>query len=279
MTNKSILPDLCLDLMKHIYHDTTASVVAIGGLWKTGKTNFGLLLCEELRRLKWIVRFASNVETDASWIEKVQSLSGLQMWSSQNSFSKLFLYDELIESTPSRRAMSTLNVEWVKFLPQASKKHLHILVLMQTQDYRLENYADSVWFSRTYNRGTWMKRSLKQAEFSSENLKVASYILDGIPPTAIGYNPDLSATFAMSDDVLNFALLPDELKAGIIYGQGKNFQDIEKALNIQKGNRQIAKRLLSRYCRGTYQILLRTPEATRAELMAFFNKKVEEVTP
>lgn len=247
------LPSRFRQILEKIYSEQM-SIIGITGYPKTGKTDFALRLAEELKELRVverpghedriITRFASNIETNADWMKHVSSLNLLKIWAKENREPKLFIYDEIIESTPGRRAMSTLNVEWLKFLPQISKAHMHVLALCQEK-----RLAESVFFLPVFNRGNWVKLSKKIAVFSSNYFRLEEYKLLSIPRTTIKFDPDLVATFSLADDsaTTHFDQLSRTMQVAKLYSEGHNYTAIMQRLGLTE-KKQI-QRELQRICR------------------------------
>ena len=136
-------PKDLIHILRRLY-TKPMSVVIIRGLPKTGKTDFMLFIMQVLKQMGLIKHFASNTHTEESWITPIEALNILRGWGGSNRESKLFGYDEVIESCTNRRAMADINVGWVKFLPQISKMHMHVLALVQ-EDQNGKKYYESVF--------------------------------------------------------------------------------------------------------------------------------------
>lgn len=184
---------------------------------------------------------ASNIQTgEGTPVKFLNALSTVKIWAKESG-NKVFVYDEVIESSPSRSAMSRLNVEWVKFIPQLSKCHTHLLVLTQEQ-----TLIDSVFKNPTFCRGIWKKLSKKTAVFNSQMLD-EEYMLSGLPKTDIPFDPDLTATFAIEQSSLDLNLLPRTLQVATLYAQPANrMNDIQASLKLE---REQVKRELRRICK------------------------------
>src|SRR4030042_1232983 len=141
-----------------------ASVTTISGPWKTGKTDFAIHLVEELKRLGIIFVAGANIQCfkdrncedpDESQIQFIDNFVGLESWMFSGN-RKAFVYDEAITSTPSRRAMSGMNTEWLKIIPELSKGRLHLIVVTQE-----ESITEKVFFNPTFHVASWEKVFLK----------------------------------------------------------------------------------------------------------------------
>lgn len=222
---------------------------AIG--WKTGKSDWGLKLTEFTKQLGIIREFAGNIETKDSEIKFIQDFPNFDFWMLQNHTPKMFLYDEAIESSPKRSAMSSLNVGWVRRIPQLSKGHCHLIVIAQTAEL-----ADSIFQFPTFYRGTWIKLNLKTLVLRAPWLDKQT-LWKNVPRTNINFDPYQGATFKMEGSSMAFDMLPLPLKVLNMYGQGKSFTDIQKELSIDHPN--TVKRKLMQACKAVSLTLSQQP--------------------
>ncbi|MCJ7482263.1 MAG: hypothetical protein MUO31_04795 [Thermodesulfovibrionales bacterium] len=206
-----------------------ASVTTVSGPWKTGKTDFAIHLTEELKRLGIIFVAGANVQCfkdnlcedpDESQIKYIDNFVTLETWMFSGN-RKAFVYDEAITSTPSRRAMSGMNTEWLKIIPELSKGRMHLIVVTQE-----ESITEKVFFNPTFHIASWEKipvspRSpqyrkmvrLKASKLISKPLKFKN-----LPPTKIIFDPFRSATWRMSPPEMD--IMDDDLKILFDYGNG-----------------------------------------------------------
>lgn len=177
------------------------SVVLIGGKWKTGKTDFGLKISEDLKKLpskhkqtnpKYnstvITEVASNIDTDGHY-PQIYDLVTLRQWLYSNSHRKLYIFDEASEHLPSRRSMSSKNVGFIQLIPEISKAHARMLVIGHQLLKIDKTFLDEVWC-----RGVFIKKNLKNAQLFS-GLIVKPMIFKNIPPTSISFDPYAIAPF------------------------------------------------------------------------------------
>ena len=175
------------------------SLINIGGPWKTGKTDFALLIGEILLKLnaegrqspygKLPSKIGSNIETEDERVEFVSSLEELRYWLHDDNRVKLFILDEANVHMVSRRAMSTKNVEMIRILPEVSKAHARMIVVgqeLKTLDKELLN--------PTWCRAIFYKRQLKSATLISSLFDEERYF-HNIPPTTIPFDPYRIAPF------------------------------------------------------------------------------------
>lgn len=217
-----------------------ASIVLITGDWKTGKTDFGLLLFEELKRLGIIQKGASNVVTKDSEIDNIQDMDTLRAWMYGDRIPKMFLYDESITGTPKRRAMGKLNVAWLKhIIPELSKGKGKLVVITQELDF-----TESVFYHPTFLRGMFRKINRKMATLNSPLLKTEVTFHD-IPPTTIGFDPYVIATFR-EERILDTSKMTVGEKVAILYSQGMSMDAIGKEFDPPK-HRYVIARILKKY--------------------------------
>lgn len=164
-----------------------------------------------------------------------------KLWTKRTSFKKLFLYDEVTESAPARGAMTKLNVEWVRTIPQLSKGRCHLIAITQE-----ENYADSIFWRSNFCYGIWRKLSKTIVILTNSKVVKEGYKSIGVPRTNIKFYPYTEATFSLEPKSLD--MLPKELQALKLYGEGLSFRDIQEKLQLQYPID--AQRLLRKACQN-----------------------------
>lgn len=227
-----------------------ASIVLIIGDWKTGKTDFSLKLYEELMRLEIIKKGATNIITEDSDIQLIQDMPSLKSWMFGDNISKLFIYDESITATPKRRAMSKLNVAWLKeIIPELSKGKGKLLVISQELDF-----TESVFYHPTFLRGMFRKINKKTATLNSPLLKKEMTFFD-IPRTTLSFDPFRIAIFR-AEKILDTSKMTEQEKVASLYTQGMGMAKIGESFNPPK-NRNAVRRLLIKFLRSNKESLLR----------------------
>lgn len=217
-----------------------ASIILLTGDWKTGKTDFGLLLFEELMRLGIIKKGASNVRTKDSNLRCIQDMPTLKHWMYKDKLSKMFLYDESITATPKRRAMSKLNVAWLKhIIPELSKGKGKLVVITQEV-----SFTESIFYHPTFLRGMFRKINRKTAILNSPLLRTEITFHD-IPRTSLNFDPYAIAPFE-GEAPLNLDRMTIEQKCAVLYGKGLSMDAIGQQLNPPKNRKQIA-RIIQKY--------------------------------
>jgi hypothetical protein len=250
MQNRTLNPILppkeFAKLMSRIYHKRM-SVTVIKGVPQSGKTDFLLTMMDYLHNNGIIEEFATNATVlDCSWIKKIESLTALKQWGYSNSKSKFFGYDELIESTTNRRAMSDLNVAWVQNLPQISHQLMHICALVQ-EEIGGKRYYESVFLDPVYLRGVWYKEKRDVAVFKSHFYKEweDGYRLRDIPRTCIKFDRDTQATFKLNSSAgLNdISLLPKTMQVAVLYARDEcGYEEVKKATGLTE-NKQVQREI------------------------------------
>lgn len=172
------------------------ALVLIGGIWKSGKTDFALLIAETLQKLPYdlgegmtITDVASNIDTKGHY-PMISDLVNLRIWLYSNNHRKLYVLDEASEHLSSRRSMSTKNVGFVSIIPEISKAHGRLLVIghqLMTVDKTL---LDDVW-----TRGIFIKLGLKKAQLISHMLH-APFVFNNIPKTTVPFDAYAVAPFS-----------------------------------------------------------------------------------
>jgi hypothetical protein len=228
-------PESFLHILRSIYN-LPASVIVVRGEWKTGKTDFALFTAQVLRELGLITHIGSNIEVykdtafnepDNLNVNYIDALNTLKVWASAVG-KKLFIYDEVIESMPSRSSMSRLNVSWLRFLPQLSKLHTHLIVITQER-----SLIDSIFKNKIFNRGEWDKISLTTAVFRSRSLGIRGYILKNVPKTMFIFNPYKIASFQLEQSSTAFETLPRTLQVAKLLSEKRTIGYITNQLGIQ----------------------------------------------
>lgn len=175
------------------------SVVLIGGQWKTGKTDFALYIAETLCNLKLddtpiINSVATNIDTTNAktgqpFYKFVYDLRSLRSWLYSDTKRKLYIFDEVNEHLPSRRAMTAKNVGVIQLIPEISKAHARLLMIGHQLLSVDKTLIDDVWC-----RGIFIKLGLKKAQLMS-HLLPKEYLFNNIPRTSVSFDPYTIAPF------------------------------------------------------------------------------------
>jgi len=238
-------------ILRRIYGGP-ASVTTISGPWKTGKTDFALHLTEELKRLGLIYVAGANIQCfkdndceiqDESQIQYIDNFGTLENWMFSGN-RKVMLYDEAITSTPSRRAMSGMNTEWLKIIPELSKGRMHLIVVTQE-----ESITEKVFFHPTFHMASWEKIRLskynpqfrKMVRLRASKFIPKPFIFKNLPPTKIIFDPFRSATWRMSPQETD--IMDDDLRILFDYGNGISYDDIVKRYSFLHSRKQVAERI------------------------------------
>lgn len=230
-------------------YGSPASITLVSGDWKTGKTDFALLLTQMTKQLGLINNFASNIETSNSYVEFVQDFSHFDLWLYSNRNRKMYLYDETVESSPRRSAMSALNIGWVRRIPQLSKGKCHLVAITQEV-----NLGDSIFVNPIFLRGHWRKQSKTNVTFYGRSLNRNIRFRD-IPPCSISFDPYRIAHFSLEDESVSIRLQPRPLQVMSMYADdGVGFEYIKKELNFKNVNE--VRRELKRACKVVRLTLL-----------------------
>lgn len=158
------------------------------GVWKTGKTDFGLLLSEILLDLGVIDEVASNVDTSGDYTY-ISDLQTLKYWLHQRKSTKLYILDEANIHLPSRRAMSNKSVDIITIFPEISKARARMLVIGQVIDS-----LDSELRTKGWVKATFLKVNLKTVYIYYRNQR---YVIGNLPKTTITFDPYLQAPFTL----------------------------------------------------------------------------------
>lgn len=231
-----------------IYRDSPASISIVEGDWKQGKTDFALhLAVDELKDCRALVsRVAANIRCfsdaechipDTSRVEYIDNFDLLRVFIA-SAGRKVFIYDEALKNTPSKRAMTTLNAEWLKIVPELSKGGdksrpggCHLFVLTQE-----DSLTEKLFLHPTFKTAKWKKITLhpinpqfrKMVRLSSKLLK-RKMTFRNIPATSVNFNPFLSASWSLHPSELQITAFPLDLQVVMEYAKGWSTETIQKA--------------------------------------------------
>jgi hypothetical protein len=200
------------------------SLILIYGKWKTGKTDFSLLLGELALENQLVHHVATNIENDAFPV--INDMVTLNYWMHDDikrAGVKLYILDEANVHFTNRRAMSNKNVGLQTVLPEISKAKCRIILLGQNpkgMDKFIRNY---IWL-----KGVYMKVSLRKAILNSSLLDPPLRTYGKIPPSHIAFDPFTTAPFQLKPD-LSQVLADEDLQKLWLYATNK-----KKAGEIEK---------------------------------------------
>jgi len=226
MLEKYEFPEDFMNILEEIY-TLPASVTVITQVlgWKYGKTDFALLLGELLSEKGIIDLVASNTKTDR--FEFIEDFNNYDVWVRKRG-NKLFLFDEVIDATQKRRAISGINIQWVKRIPQLSKGMCHLIVITQSQ-----KLTESTFFNWTFLRGVWTKLSKTVVKFENPQLYDEPFIIEDIPRTTVKFEPYEFATFNEKGIVrLSSSPLTQNDQIRLDFKQGMRPYHLEKKYGI-----------------------------------------------
>jgi len=188
----------------HRIYNTPASISVVSGEWKKGKTDFALYLAKDALkdRLGIIKEIGANIKTESDEIRYVDNFTDFELWLFGNKKRKMFLYDEAIKSTPSRRAMSQINTKWLEYVPELSKGRCHLVVITQEEDY-----TEKLFLHPTFVRVKWIKQDLKTVDLIIPG-KYQVLRFHEIPKTTVKFDPYRLATWKLEAE--NLMQIEDE---------------------------------------------------------------------
>ena len=151
---------------------------------------------------------------------------------------KLFIYDEVIEANPSRSAMSKPNVEWLRFLPQISKKDMHIIAIAQT-----EKLIDKIFKLPIFWRGTIKKKKFRNRagvqhviSINAPRFNLYDEEVFNIPRTSVSFDTKKTATFSIHQTGLDMKDLPRTYKVAVMVASGDRYKEIMNVLGLKQKN-------------------------------------------
>jgi len=172
-----------------------SSMILIVGDWKTGKTDFALLIAERLLELNIVSKIASNIYTKDDRIIFISDLPTLRSWLHGDKTRKLYIFDEVGMHLHKRRSMSRKNIAFMTILPEISKARARLICIMQNPESIDKELISPVWC-----KGLIIKDNLYKAKFISElfpgDQKVFEF--NPVPKTTIPFDPYAIAPFELS---------------------------------------------------------------------------------
>lgn len=172
-----------------------AIIIILKGYWKTGKTNVGLRIAEDLLRYGIIEIVGTNIKIKETkhfkFIEDFTALKNFHYDSGTNPKHKVFIFDEAGKLAIKRGAMRKVNVEWMKFIPELSKGRMKLIVITQA-----EFLTDSIFTETDFTKATITTYKHKKGysiAIESELLDIPRMYLNNFPKTSIKYGAYESA--------------------------------------------------------------------------------------
>lgn len=240
LSDKAIANEIfVLNLLKKTFKHFAVAIVS--GEWKTGKTDFGLLLSELLISMKFIKKVASNIDT-MGYYPKIYELPLIRKWIYADHSEKLYILDEGNEHMTNRRVMSRENVGIIQLLPELSKAHCRLIMICH----------DSEKVDPEFNNKTWLRAIFHKVDRTTIQIQSKYYddlyTLYHIPRTSIPFDPDQLAPFsAKIVEIKNLFKGQDKEDWEMLkrYFEGESFRTI--GLANQEGKRLIIKKLTEYY--------------------------------
>lgn len=182
-----------IQILTRLFSEPAISLIGsyiIGGSspWKTGKTDFSLMLSELLVNLHIVQEVATNIDTFGVYTY-ISDLETLKYWLHENNRVKLYIFDEANIHLPSRRAMSNKSVDIIQMFPEVSKARARLIVIGQKLDSLDSELRHTGWV-----RGTFQKINLKTVYI---RVGKEEWTFSDLPPTSIKFDPYLQAPFTL----------------------------------------------------------------------------------
>lgn len=246
-------PSKYAQVLRQIY-DSPAGVTIVKGPWKSGKTDFALKLFEQLRQLNLIYEAAGNVQLyedkeclkpsnkDMQYIDNFAMLKG---WMFRDLHRKFFVYDEAMKNAPSKKAMTQLNSEWQRIIPELSKGKVHLVAITQE-----ESMTEKIFSHPTFCVARWEKVDLskyhpqyrKKVRVSSKGLR-QKYEFANLEPTSLNFNPYRSADWTMEPPEIETGNLGLEFQIAKAYADGLSTVEIVEKFTEVHDRTQVTREL------------------------------------
>ena len=240
------------EVCRKIYNKP-ASITIIKGAWKTGKTDFSLFLAQYLKHYKIIEEIGANIEIYPSKTitkpEFINNFIKLRMWGFGSERRKLYIFDEALKNAPSREAMTKLNKQWVKIIPEISKMRLHVVVITQQGE---KTYMESIFMDPQFSHGTWEKVDLaprnkfyrKKVTLSSKKYFNETMEFSPIPKTTLKFDAYQGAIMTLEPEDDSLIGVPLPVKIAFDYFNGASTDEIKSKYELPtrtEATRQIKK--------------------------------------
>jgi hypothetical protein len=186
------------DMCVKAFFDQPATMILIVGDWKTGKTDFSLLLAERMLKLGIVQKVASNIETKGdNTITFISDLPTLKDWLYGDRTRKLYIFDEAGLHVHRRRSMSAKNIAILTLMPEISKAHARLILILHNLEALDKELTSTVWCkgliekdNKYHARFISFTKPLLNEEFSMEFYPV--------PRTNIPFDPYAIAPFKLT---------------------------------------------------------------------------------
>jgi hypothetical protein len=200
------------------------ALVLVWGEWKTGKTDFALLMSEIAKANGVVDIVKTNIGQDE--YEQIKDYDTLKDWlhsaentpyEGQGDFLKLFLYDELNVHAMSWRSISKKNVGLKVLLPEVSKAKARMVCICQNP-----KDIDKVLKDRNWLKGGFRKKSrdfLGEMELLAPQISITPISFHNVPPSHIEFNPYETAPMELKRDFT--PMLKDDLELQNLYNYAK----------------------------------------------------------
>jgi len=216
-------------------------IVMIEGDWRSGKTDFALLVAWLAKKWGLISAIGSNIFTyNNPEVDFIEETGKLKRWMYKTHEEKIFILDEALKTIYVRKAMSRLTVKIITdILPEISKGHVRLFILTQI------NKLDKDVLHPAFHRATWKKESKKVVHCWSKHYPYRRFV--DLPRSPIRFDKDIPAKFIDKDlsKVADTSNLPIILRVAELYAQNIPLAKIEGITGVhrQQVKRHIQKAL------------------------------------
>lgn len=240
---------LLVQILKKIFRNPI--LATIEGDWKTGKTDCALFFSEVLLENDIIDEVSTNIHTEGHY-QQISDIQNLKYWLHRNNKRKLYIFDELNENLPSRRAMSNKSVDIIGILPECSKARARVLGLAQDIESVDSTFRKKVWSKAFFRKFQTRESKVKNLAIISPFLLKKRYEFFDIPKTSIHFNPYLLAPFTEKPSTEN-TYLDEDLNRYSRWANGVSWKD-NGFKHPEEANRfyvRVSKKLLGLYSQFT----------------------------
>lgn len=175
-------------ILRRLFFGT--SLVIIHGEWKSGKTDFSLLIAELLLLLGLVDKVASNIKTSDPRFEHITSMEKLRQWLFADRVKKLWIEDEVSEKLLSRKSMSKENISFQETLPQISKAGARMILIIHSKDIMDKTMFDPVFLKGEFAKfGDEYRPQLRKVARLVSRLFDEPITIRNIPRTSVQFDP------------------------------------------------------------------------------------------
>jgi hypothetical protein len=252
-----VIADKLEFVLKRLFFGT--SLIIIRGEWKSGKTDFSLLIAELLLSLGLVDKVASNIKTSDPRFEHITSMEKLRSWLFADRVKKLWIEDEVSEKLLSRKSMSKENISFQETLPQISKAGARMILIIHSRDIMDKTMFDPVFLKGEFEKfGDEYRPHLRKVARLVSRLFDDPITIENIPRTSVEFDPMERYVMTTMEEG-TFEDLSFEGKYKFMFECARDFADVSNFAIVakQKGVKPMTvKREIAKYIKWSMKRLI-----------------------